>query len=77
MPPPAWRRPPLIGRAPRHGNGRATVARSGWLVRTGDEFRLVPDEPGAAAEDHLMITVHDLDDAELDALAADLAAACR
>ncbi|MBB5832938.1 aminotransferase class I/II-fold pyridoxal phosphate-dependent enzyme [Brachybacterium aquaticum] len=55
----------------------ADLARSGWLVRTGDEFRLVPDEPGAAAEDHLRITVHDLDDAELDALAADLAAACR
>lgn len=47
------------------------LMRRGWLARTGDEFRL----DGTAASTHLRLTVHDLDDAEADLLARDLAAA--
>lgn len=50
----------------------AALARSGWLVRTGEEFRL---EAGEEPSRHLRLTVHDLDDAELERLAEDLAAA--
>ena len=49
------------------------LAPRGWLVRSGDEFALEPGvSPGA---DHLRLTVHDLDDAELARLADDLLAA--
>ena len=50
----------------------AELARRGWLVRTGDEFRLLPD---AEPSRHLRLTVHDLGPAELEQLASDLAAA--
>jgi DNA-binding transcriptional MocR family regulator len=46
------------------------LMRRGWLPRTGDEFRLAGDEPSR----HLRLTVHDLTDAEAEALASDLAA---
>ncbi|MEF3403912.1 aminotransferase class I/II-fold pyridoxal phosphate-dependent enzyme [Agromyces sp. CCNWLW203] len=49
------------------------LMRRGWLARPGDEFAL----GGAAASDHLRLTVHDLDDADLRKLAADLAASVR
>lgn len=50
------------------------LTRRGWLVRTGDEFRLEPrDQPSR----HLRLTVHDLDEADSVALADDLAAAAR
>ena len=52
----------------------AELARRGWRVRTGDEFRLAP---GAEPSHHLRLTVHDLEGAELERLAADLAAAAR
>ncbi|GAA3645222.1 aminotransferase class I/II-fold pyridoxal phosphate-dependent enzyme [Microbacterium marinilacus] len=43
----------------------------GWLARTGDEFVLgASSAPGA----HLRLTVHDLADADAEALAADVAA---
>ena len=42
----------------------------GWLVRTGDEFRL---DASAGPSHHLRLTVHDLGDAEAEALAADIA----
>ncbi|MFC5993508.1 hypothetical protein ACFQE5_04670 [Pseudonocardia hispaniensis] len=45
------------------------LMRRGWLVRTGDTFRL---DSGADAT-HLRLTVHTLDDAALDRLATDLA----
>jgi DNA-binding transcriptional MocR family regulator len=49
------------------------LMRRGWLARTGDEFSL-----GAVATDHrLRLTVHDLDDADADRLAGDIAAAVR
>ncbi len=44
----------------------------GWLVRTGDEFRL---DAAAGPSHHLRLTVHDLDEADAEALAADLAGA--
>ncbi|GAA1488921.1 aminotransferase class I/II-fold pyridoxal phosphate-dependent enzyme [Brachybacterium sacelli] len=48
------------------------LMRRGWLVRTGDEFRLEPtDEPSR----HLRLTVHDLDQQAARTLASDLAAA--
>lgn len=48
------------------------LTRRGWLVRTGDEFRLdASDEPSR----HLRLTVHDLDDTEATTLADDLVAA--
>jgi DNA-binding transcriptional MocR family regulator len=49
------------------------LMRRGWLARPGDEFVL--DE--GAASHRLRLTVHDLDDAEADRLAADVAAAVR
>jgi DNA-binding transcriptional MocR family regulator len=45
------------------------LMRRGWLPRTGDDFRLAHDEPSR----HVRLTVHDLSDAEAEALAADLA----
>ena len=48
------------------------LMRRGWLARPGDEFAL-----GAEASDHLRLTVHDLDDADLQKLAADLGASVR
>ncbi len=59
------------------------LARRGWRVRTGDEFRLAPSAPGAsgasgaAPSRHLRLTVHDLTDAESEQLVEDLPAACR
>ena len=55
----------------------ADVARrlepKGWLARPGGEFALEPGtSPGA---DHLRLTVHDLDDADLERLADDIGAA--
>src|SRR5690606_27605535 len=47
------------------------LMRRGWLVRTGDEFRLADD---GVASRHLRLTVHDLTAVEVDALVADLAA---
>ncbi|SIN73717.1 aminotransferase class I/II-fold pyridoxal phosphate-dependent enzyme [Agromyces cerinus] len=48
------------------------LMRRGWLARPGDEFAL-----GAEASDHLRLTVHELDDADLQKLAADLGASVR
>lgn len=45
------------------------LARRGWLVRTGDEFRLErTDEPSR----HLRLTVHDLSEGDAASLATDL-----
>ncbi|GAA4189416.1 aminotransferase class I/II-fold pyridoxal phosphate-dependent enzyme [Microbacterium oryzae] len=49
------------------------LMRRGWLARTGDDFAL---SRGGAASHHLRLTVHGLDDANAETLAADLAAAC-
>lgn len=49
------------------------LMRRGWLARPGDEFAL----GGAAESDHLRLTVHELDDEELQRLAVDLVAAVR
>ncbi len=46
------------------------LMRRGWLARSGDDFVL-----SDAASGHLRLTVHDLDDADAAALAADLVAA--
>ena len=46
------------------------LMRRGWLARLGDDFALTD-----AASHHLRLTVHDLDDADADQLAADLSAA--
>jgi DNA-binding transcriptional MocR family regulator len=46
------------------------LMRRGWLARTGDEF-LIDGGPSR----HLRLTVHDLDDADAEQLAADLVAA--
>lgn len=51
----------------------AELARRGWRVRTGDEFRLAPGGPGVEASRHLRLTVHDLTDAEAQRFATDLA----
>ncbi|ASK65849.1 transcriptional regulator PtsJ [Brachybacterium avium] len=48
------------------------LMRRGWLVRTGDDFRL---EPGAEPSHHLRLTVHDLEEDAAAALASDLAEA--
>jgi DNA-binding transcriptional MocR family regulator len=48
------------------------MMRRGWLVRTGDAFRL---SDAAAPSHHLRLTVHDLTDEEGDALLADLVSA--
>src|SRR5699024_6692213 len=46
------------------------LMRRGWLVRTGDEFRLEhSDEPSH----HVRLTVHDLGEQDAATLAADLA----
>ena len=48
------------------------LTRRGWLVRTGDDFRLEEtDEPSR----HLRLTVHDLDDEDAATLATDIVAA--
>ncbi|MFK4790275.1 aminotransferase class I/II-fold pyridoxal phosphate-dependent enzyme [Microbacterium sp. ZW T5_56] len=47
------------------------LMRRGWLARTGDEFRLIPDAPSH----HLRLTVHELDDDDRSALVTDLVAA--
>lgn len=47
----------------------AGLMRRGWLARTGDEFVLEGD-----ASQHLRLTVHQLDDADAEQLADDLAA---
>lgn len=49
------------------------LMRRGWLARPGDEFALADGAPS----ERLRLTVHELDDAELGRLAADLAAAVR
>ncbi|MFC0672460.1 aminotransferase class I/II-fold pyridoxal phosphate-dependent enzyme [Brachybacterium hainanense] len=55
------------------------LMRRGWLARTGDEFRLDAGtgQGGEAAPPsrHLRLTVHELEHAEAERLAADLAAA--
>lgn len=50
------------------------MMRRGWLVRTGDEFRI--DETSPASE-HLRLTVHDLSDADTQRLLDDIEAAAR
>ncbi len=50
----------------------AGLARRGWHVRTGEEFRLAP---GAEPSRHLRLTLHDLDEEASRRLAADLALA--
>lgn len=48
----------------------AQLARRGWRVRTGEEFRLAPDaEPSRL----LRVTVHDLGEDEVERFAGDLA----
>lgn len=49
------------------------LMRRGWLVRAGDEFALAD----VAAARRLRLTVHDLDDADAERLAGDVAAAVR
>ncbi len=49
------------------------LMRRGWLARSGDEFMLA-DGPSSH---RLRLTVHDLDDADAEQLAADIAAAVR
>jgi len=48
---------------------REQLMQRGWLARLGDDFALTD-----AASTHLRLTVHDLDDAEAERLAADVAA---
>ena len=48
------------------------LMRRGWLARTGDEFVL-----DGSPSRHLRLTVHELDDADAEQLATDLAAAVR
>lgn len=50
------------------------LMRRGWLVRTGDEFRLDDDAP---ASHHLRLTVHDLSAADTRRLLDDLGTAAR
>jgi hypothetical protein len=47
--------------------------RRGWLARAGDDFALA----GAGPSRRLRLTVHDLDDADAERLAVDVAAAVR
>ncbi|MEE1650339.1 aminotransferase class I/II-fold pyridoxal phosphate-dependent enzyme [Brachybacterium sp. J144] len=54
------------------GEVAAQLARRGWRVRTGDEFRLAPD---AEPSRHLRVTVHGLGDQEAERFASDLGAA--
>lgn len=49
------------------------LMRRGWLARSGAEFGL----SAGAASDRLRLTVHDLDDADAEQLATDIAAAVR
>ena len=53
----------------------AELARRGWRVRTGDEFRLAPGSAGADPSRHLRLTVHDLTGAEAQRFATDLVGA--
>ena len=53
----------------------AELARRGWRVRTGDEFRLDPGSAGADPSGHLCLTVHDLTGAEAQRFATDLVGA--
>ncbi|GLJ60348.1 transcriptional regulator PtsJ [Microbacterium barkeri] len=50
------------------------LMRRGWLARTGDDFVL---DDAATPSHHLRLTVHGLADDDAEALARDLAAACR
>lgn len=50
------------------------MMRRGWLVRTGDEFRIDEASP---ASDHLRLTVHDLSEQDTARLLDDLASAVR
>ncbi|GGF29406.1 transcriptional regulator PtsJ [Microbacterium sorbitolivorans] len=50
----------------------ARLAEQGWIVRSGDEFRVSPDSPRSH---HLRVTAHDLTDAEQESLAAAIASA--
>ena len=59
------------------GEVAAELARRGWRVRTGDEFRLVPGNPADEASRHLRVTVHGLTAEEMTRLAAALEAATR
>ncbi|BDZ38228.1 hypothetical protein GCM10025863_08420 [Microbacterium suwonense] len=62
-----WVRLPVAARtASEH------LMRRGWLVRTGDEFRIDEASP---ASDHLRLTVHDLSDEETSRLLDDLESA--
>ncbi|MGN7247300.1 aminotransferase class I/II-fold pyridoxal phosphate-dependent enzyme [Janibacter anophelis] len=50
------------------------LTRRGWLVRTGDDFRLMEtDEPSR----HMRLTVHDLADGQAESLATDIVEAAR
>ncbi len=53
----------------------AELARRGWRVRTGDEFRLAHGGSGLEASRHLRLTVHDLTGAESQRFATDLVGA--
>lgn len=50
------------------------LTRRGWLVRTGDDFRLTDTEEPSR---HLRLTVHDLDDEQAESLATDIVEAAR
>jgi len=50
------------------------LMRRGWLARTGDEFLLAD---AAVPSHHVRLTVHDLDDADAEQLAADISGALR
>ena len=50
------------------------LTRRGWLVRTGDDFRLTDTEEPSR---HLRLTVHDLDDEQAESLATDIIEAAR
>jgi len=54
------------------GEVAARLAEAGWIVRSGDEFRVSPDSP---ISHRLRVTAHDLDDEEQDALARTIAEA--
>ncbi|MFD5225514.1 aminotransferase class I/II-fold pyridoxal phosphate-dependent enzyme [Microbacterium sp. NPDC058342] len=64
-----WVRLPVAART-----AAERLMRRGWLVRTGDEFRI---DPASGASDHLRLTVHDLSDADAARLLDDLESAVR
>ncbi|GAA3946716.1 aminotransferase class I/II-fold pyridoxal phosphate-dependent enzyme [Microbacterium soli] len=64
-----WVRLPVPART-----AAARLMRRGWLVRTGDEFRIDEASP---ASDCLRLTVHDLDDDDTARLLRDLETAAR